>query len=340
MNSMLRLALNAYEYLLRKRKLSGPPIQVSLEPTNICNFKCPFCPQSYTKNGEVERGKMGLEQCGKIMERAIRDFYPDTKNRKVSFTHDGEPFVNEEFVEFLKLAHGMNCIIKFASNGYLATPDKIDKLVSSGVRFNICVDFTSEKELFDKYRGFGGSHETVLENLRYIMRKAADTGQIFVDICDITAYCVPDPEEQDKLFLKLKEMFQGLDSPRVKYSRRIFHNMTGTVKLPERIKRGGGKYRLCPYPWFNFNITWRGDVVPCCRDLSSKTVLGNVFEVDSLWDIWNSIEYQSLREALISGMLSKVEACRDCDLPYDNTRWAVGYILNAVKSRLLRTGRK
>ncbi len=283
---------------------------------------------------------MGLEQCRKILERVVRDFYPDPGNRKISFTHDGEPFVNEQFVEFLKMAHRMKFIIKFASNGYLATPDKIDSLVSSGVRFNICVDFTSEKELFDKYRGFGGSHETVLENLRYILRKAADTGLISVDICDITAYCVSDSEQQGILFLKLKEMFKGVDSPRVKYSRRIFHNMTGTVKLPDRIKRGGGKYRLCPYPWFNFNITWCGDVVPCCRDLSSKTVLGNVFEVDSLWDIWNSIEYQSLREALISGMPSKAEACRGCDLPYDSRRWSPAYILNAVKSRLLRTGRK
>ena len=337
---MLRLAFNGYEYLSKKRNLTNSPMQVSLEPTNICNFKCSFCPQSWTKNGEIERGKMGMEQCRRILERVVRDFYPDPGNRKISFTHDGEPFVNEQFVEFLKMAHRMKFIIKFASNGYLATPDKIDYLVSSGVRFNICIDFIAERELFDKYRGFSGSHETVLENLRYILRKAADTGLISVDICDITAYCVQDPEEREMLFLRLKQMFQGLDSPRVKYSRRIFHNMAGTVKLPDRIKRGDGKYRLCPYPWFNFNITWCGDVVPCCRDLTSKTVLGNVFEVDSLWDIWNSAEYRSLRDKLILQMPSKVEACRGCDLPYDSRRWSPAYILNAVKSRLLRTGRK
>jgi len=340
LNSMLRLAFNGYEYLSKKRNLTNSPMQVSLEPTNICNFKCSFCPESWIKNGEIERGKMGMEQCRRILERVVRDFYPDPGNRKISFTHDGEPFVNEQFVEFLKMAHRMKFIIKFASNGYLATPDKIDYLVSSGVRFNICIDFIAERELFDKYRGFSGSHETVLENLRYILRKAADTGLISVDICDITAYCVQDPEEREMLFLRLKQMFQGLDSPRVKYSRRIFHNMAGTVKLPDRIKRGDGKYRLCPYPWFNFNITWCGDVVPCCRDLTSKTVLGNVFEVDSLWDIWNSAEYRSLRDKLILQMPSKVEACRGCDLPYDSRRWSPAYILNAVKSRLLRTGRK
>ncbi len=138
----------------------------------------------------------------------------------------------------------------------------------------------------------------------------------------------------------MKELFKDLNSPGVHFSKRIFHSMAGTVDLP----RAGGldhrRYRLCPYPWFNMNVTWQGEVVPCCRDLTPKTVLGNVFEVDSLWEIWNSPAYISLRKALIDRKPQQIAACRECELPYDTARWSFGYVADTVKRRLLRTGRK
>ena len=340
MNSILRLAYNSFEYIRKKKRLNSPPMQLSIEPTNICNFRCTFCPQSNPDNRSRNRGKMSLEQCKSILKRAINDFYPDPRNRKISFTHDGEPFMNQQFIEFLKIAARLKYIIKFASNGYLAKKELIDSLISSRVRFNICVDFTSDIEIFEKYRGFKGSFEIVYQNLRYLIAKAKETGLIFVDVCDISSYYISEPTELDARFFKLQELFNDLNSTRVSFSKRIFHSMAGTVSLPSPGKLDRRKYRLCPYPWFNMNISWCGDVVPCCRDLTSKTVLGNVFEVDSLWKIWNSPDYYSLREALINGKPQSVDACRGCELPYDSTRWTPTYMINAVKSRLLRYGRK
>ena len=340
MHGVLQLAYNGLEYLLKKKQLSSPPVQISIEPTNICNFRCSFCPQSDPGHRTANPGKMSLARCRDLLQRAIRDFYPDPRNRKVSFTHDGEPFVNEEFIGFLQEAARLQYIIKFASNAYLARREYVDTLVSSRVKFNICVDFTAEREIFERCRGFEGSYEVVLENLRYLLSKARDTGLIFVDICDISGYYIEDPEEREALFVKLKDMFQGLNSRNVQFSRRIFHNMAGAVRLPSPRSTGGGKYRLCPYPWFNMNITWNGDVVPCCRDLDSRTILGNVFEVDSLWDIWNSQQYKLLREALIAKRLQEIASCRACDLPYDDRRWRAGYVLETLKARLLRSGRR
>ena len=340
MNSALRLAFNGFEYLFKKKRLKSPPMQLSIEPTNICNFRCSFCPQSDPGHRSKNPGKMSLEQVGNILERAVRDFYPDPRHRKVSFTHDGEPFINEQFVEFLELAAGLEYIIKFASNGYLAKRELIDYLISRRVRMNICIDFTSDNRIFEMHRGFKGSYEVVFGNLRYLIQKAKETGLIFVDVCDISSYYIPEPAKVNARFVKMKELFKDLESPGVSFSRRIFHSMAGTVPLPHSAKVDRRKYRLCPYPWFNMNITWCGEAAPCCRDLTPKTVLGNVFEVDSLWEVWNSPDYFSLREALGNGTPQSAAACRDCELPYDSARWTTGYILNAVKSRLLRSGRK
>jgi len=340
MNNFISVVQNGLEYWFRKDELSRPPIQISIEPTNICNFRCDFCPQSDPEHLKLKRGYMSIEQCNSILQRSIRDFYPDPGDRKISFTHDGEPFLNKAFPEFIKLAGSMKFSIKFASNGFGVTPKIIDDLLKEKIRFNICVDFAADKEMFERYRGFKDSYSKVLTNLDYMVRKAQETGAIFVDICDIAAYYIFEPRKRDIEFEKLKAIFGKVESRYVKFSKRVFHNMAGTVELPEQKKSILKSYRLCPYPWFNLNITWSGDVIPCCRDLKYDSVLGNVFETDSLWNIWNSSIYKSLRKALIARKPQLIKACSGCDLPYDKTRWSAGYILNTVKSRLLRTERR
>jgi 2-iminoacetate synthase ThiH len=45
--------------LLKNIPLSGP-LMVHLEPTNICNFKCKFCPQSLDDYKDKARGFFNL----------------------------------------------------------------------------------------------------------------------------------------------------------------------------------------------------------------------------------------------------------------------------------------
>lgn len=341
MREVLGLALRSAEYCLRRGSLLSAPAQLSLEPTNHCNFRCSFCPQSNPRHLDGRSGKMSLAQCRDLLERAVRDFFPRRVTRKVSFTHDGEPFLNEDFPEFLRLAAGLGYRIKFASNGYLLRPDVVDSLLADRVRFNPCVDFCSDRALFESCRGTPGSWEVVLRNLRHCVQRAEETGgAIFLDICDISAWKVVDPSERAWRLAELRSLL-GLtgSTAGVALSPRRFHNMTGDIRLGPA---GAGKrdgYHLCPYPWFNFNVTWDGTVVACCRDLDSKTVLGNVFSTDSLREIWNGGPYAALRRSLSAGHPQEIEACRGCDLPWDSTRWSAGYVLLTLRRRILRSGR-
>ncbi len=334
-----KLLRNGYSYYSRRTKLGPAPVQVSIEPTNICNFRCKFCPQSMSEHADTPRGRMSLERCRELLERIAGQFYPDRQARKVSFTHDGEPFVNPDFPAMLLAASELGYRIKFASNGSLATREVVDSLLEQGVRFNICVDFCADAGTFEAIRGPAGSYATVLENLRHLMLRARETGAVSVDVCDITGYTTVSLTEREQNLRKLESMFDGLKSGRTRFSSRLFHNMTGKIGLPGQAVRRG-RYRVCPYPWFNLNIAWDGCVVACCRDLKGETVLGNVFATDSLWDIWNGEPYRRLRAHLAAGQPGKEKACAGCDLPWDRSRWKAGYLLRTVASRLLRLGRK
>ncbi|HLA39863.1 MAG TPA: radical SAM protein [Candidatus Glassbacteria bacterium] len=341
MSGLLRLARNGLEYLLRRRELSVPPMQVSIEPTNVCNFCCAFCPQSSPEHSQIAKGRMELESCRKLLERLAREFYPQAVHRKVSFTHDGEPFVHPDFPEFLEAAAALEFQIKFASNGLLATPALMDRLIAKGVRFNIWVDFCADRETFERIRGRAGSHEKILANLRHLLERAKESGAVSLDVCDITGFVTADPAGRRRNLELMKSLFAGLESIRTKFSSRVFHNMAGTVEIPgKRAKAEGTSYRVCPYPWFNLNVAWDGRVVSCCRDLRAKTVLGNVFETESLWEVWNGEPYRELRRALAEARPGDVAACAACDLPYDTTRWSFPYLVKTASARLLRTGRK
>lgn len=339
MRDLFRLAQNTLEYKLKKKGLKSAPIQVSVEPTNICNFRCDFCPQSKPGSDRVTRGKMTFERFACLLDALERSFFRNQADRKISFTHDGEPFVNERFTDFLIHAWENQFKIKFASNGLLATEERLKDVVDRGVRFNICIDFCADPGMFDKYRGFDGSHAGVLENLRYLAGIARKTGQVSLDICDISGWSQADGYKSEEGLTRLKTMFEGLESSRLFFSKRIFHNMSGDIETG-REAGGGNSYRVCPYPWFNFNVAWNGDVVLCCRDLTSKTVLGNVFEDGDLWRIWNSGEYRRVRASLAAGRPGEISACRGCDLPWDRQRWKPSYVARSVAGRLLRTGRK
>ncbi len=333
------LLRNGYAYCRHRKTLGSPPVQVSIEPTNICNFRCAFCPQSQPGHTAAPRGKMTLERCRELLGSVAEQFYPDPADRKVSFTHDGEPFINPDFPAMLQAASELGYKIKFASNGTLVTPEVVDGLLEHGLRFNICVDFCADVRTFESIRGPSGSHATVLENLRYLMLHARQSGAVSVDVCDITGYATAGNAERENNLQELKRLFDGLESERTRFSSRLFHNMTGRIEIPgQRIEKGS--YRVCPYPWFNLNIAWDGRIVVCCRDLTGQTVLGNAFETASLWDIWNGEPYQKLRADLANRRPGKVKACAACDLPWDNSRWKPRYVLRMVASRLLRLGRK
>lgn len=70
------------------------------------------------------------------------------------------------------------------------------------------------------------------------------------------------------------------------------------------------KKKKCAWPWTNVYIASNGDVVPCCNLADSDTIkMGNVFEKD-FSEIWNSKEYQDLRDRIRTHNLP--DFCKNC----------------------------
>ena len=317
-----------WNYAVRKRtQVTSAPLEVSLEVTNVCNYRCAFCPQSDRAHLEtVGRHYLTPEKAGIILDGFRRLGYTRSM---LHWTLDGEPFMNKRFAELSALAadHGYQNQY-FASNLHLLTVERA-RTLSRSVRYEFNVDFCADKTYFEEVRGTRGAWETVRVNITGILADRELEHLSFV-VADISSFGIDDPKALRENMRRLRAVFPRSD--RIRFAEKTFHNATGTVDL----QRSGGRsrrYHLCPYPWTSLSIAASGDVVPCCRELTHKTVLGNALETP-LAEIWNGEPFIRFRENLVRQRPELNAACRDCDMPWDGSKFSAGNLLRTLRNRL------
>jgi radical SAM protein with 4Fe4S-binding SPASM domain len=247
---------------------------------------------------------------------------PGSKN--ISFCLDGEPLLNKDFHDFVYLACRYGLFPRFSSNGRLLDEKKANELAAAG-NFLASIDFASEVRYFENIRGTKEDYYAILENLQYLVNVAKRNKKIKLEIVDISSFAGTDP---DKSLKNMRKLFPEKLPKNIMFFYRRFHNFCGHLSFK---KRG---YKLCPYPWTSFNITWKGDAVICCRDTEARTVLGNVF-TDPILDIWYGDKYLDARRNLFNKQPHKNEACKNCDLPWSGgtKRWDPGYVVSSLLRR-------
>jgi len=313
-------------YFFKNSYAKNLPLEVSLELTNICNFHCIFCPQSTGEHlDRIGRHTLSLDNAEYILYKIRQLGY----NRKlIHWTLDGEPFINKAFSHIFQAAKKYDFTVqRFSTNGYFLSSDVVDKL-PPGIEYILSIDFCSDKEYFEYTRGTPGSWEVIKNNILNILQK--DYPNIHLVLNDISEFGDYTKEELDTLHNNLQSLFP--ESPRITYRTRKFHNAAGF--LNKNVRNKSSKYHLCPYPWSSLYIASNGDVVACCRDLEHKSVLGNVFQEEDLASIWNGQDMLKLRENLINAEPHKNHACKECDLPWDSSKFSLSNILHAISNRL------
>ena len=325
MNRFFQLARMGLAYKFARPRVKYPPYMLSIEGTNICNYKCSFCPQSDPDHAARRaHGKLGINDMNRFLDRVVEC---GTANRNISICLDGEPTINENLPEFVRMINEYGFFPRFSSNGRLLDKELAGALIAAGP-FLASIDFASDAKYFEEVRGRKGDFQKVLNNLHYLIDKARSNKTMQLEVVDTSVFSGADELESLKSMRALLENGQKLPVNVKTWSRR-FHNFCGHLETADK-----GDYRLCPYPWSQFVVAWDGSVVACCRDTAGRTVLGNVFE-STIMEIWNGPAYQQFRRSLADGHPEEAKACRGCDMPYSGRsgRWRLGYIVQSLKRR-------
>ena len=167
MNYITKLANNTIKNIVSKvvpdlffKKI---PQEIIIEPTNVCNLKCPVCPTTFGMKRKT--GFLKFETFKSIID----DIKPYKKKPQISMNFAGEPMLNKEIYSFVKYAN-QNSHSTFISTNVTAINEQNSKdLIQSGLdSINLCIDGFSNKS-HDTYR-IGSDFKVIKKNIETFMR--------------------------------------------------------------------------------------------------------------------------------------------------------------------------
>lgn len=284
---------------------SGYPAWLTIDPTNICTLKCPFCPTGY---GLMKRpkGLMSKENFQRIMD-VLGPYL-----LHIDMQNWGEPLLNKDIYQMIAYAKKFDINITVSTNFQNFDEKSAEELINSGLdRLVLSIDGASQ-QTYEKYRR-GGSFLKAIENINILINKkrqlnsrlpfvlwqflvfrhneheielAKKMGQdLGVDAVGITPAFVAVDSEEYKDWVALNN----------KYSRYNLISKPKEVLSSESFLKPAGEM-FCNWLWQGITINWDGTVSPCCGIYLEEEDFGNIFEGPDFHQLWNNKHYKVARE--------------------------------------------
>lgn len=286
------------------------PSRVIIDPINLCNLSCPLCPTGMKKLS-LKQGTMKAKTFEKILFNLL-------SVKKIILFNWGEPFLNPDIFEIIKMAKKAGKLVEIHSNFSLKRNLAFLKQIidSSLDELVISLDGASQ-ETYQKYRR-GGNFNLVIDNIKKLKSLQKKMGEHTPNIA--WKFIVNKYNENE--IEKAIKMANQLEIP-------VFFVPIGlTDDLPD-LKRnnlgslGENKKKWLPlkrkefilaryksrqqYPLFNqtcqflFNyptVNIDGKVLPCCLTVSKRAVFGDLLK-ESFEKIWYNDNFQYSRSLFL-----------------------------------------
>jgi radical SAM protein with 4Fe4S-binding SPASM domain len=280
----------------REEYVHGNPYWLTIDPTNYCNLKCPFCPTGQGRNSRTKT-KLSLDNFKKIIdELGLYLIHVDLCNW-------GEPLLNKQIYQMINFAEQYHIDTKIDSNLNYLTEKDAENLVLSGLdKLIVSIDGITPKT-YSKYR-VGGDFNKVIDNLKLLIKKKRElkrtnpyiTWQFLVfrhneheieEVKRIGSDLGVDHVGISKAFIGNKDWIP-LNGEFSHYKIDEINNgyTSEHFKMPQE--------SICNWPWEAIAINPNGSVSPCCSVEDESSDFGNVFQ-QPLMKIWNNESYRLAR---------------------------------------------
>ena len=292
-------------------KIWGRPVNITIEPANVCNLKCPICE---TGDGTLNRRKkfLSLDDFKIIIDK----IYKHTNT--ILYYFMGETFLNKTWVDQVQYAKSKGIPhIWTCTNGDFANANDIIRSKIDMVSFQIG---GMTQKSHETYR-VASNLERVLKNLEELIalkrEKKADWLEIEVgfilmkhnenEVDEFRDYCEKLGVKYNVIDPCVRNIEQG--------DKFLPSNEENWIYDPIAYKKGVLQRKFyqkneCSWIHYAMNVMVNGDVVPCCHDPRGTKVMGNLLSQD-LDEIWNGELYQNFRKEINTNQ-KNMEICSLC----------------------------
>jgi radical SAM protein with 4Fe4S-binding SPASM domain len=269
------------------------PLHLDVEPTNVCNLRCPFCATTHNK---YKQGFMKESIWKKILDEGGKNELYSLK-----FTYRGEPLLHKDLPRMVKYAKDAGIMdVYFNTNAVKLDDATIRNLIDAGLD-RISISFEGfEKTIYEKYR-VGANFETVVSNVERLKEIKEELGTV-KPLVRIQTVLIPELRGREKEYAA----FWVPRSDEVAYL-----DMKDEENNPDHT--GIIHEWACPQLFQRLTITWEGVILPCVHDIYEWMTLGTIPNTN-LKEAWNSLFERDYRTKHQEGKANEIPACDRCPL--------------------------
>jgi MoaA/NifB/PqqE/SkfB family radical SAM enzyme len=299
-----------YELLTRPGEVRARPLKLTIDPTNVCQLRCPLCPTGYQVQ-DRERGHASLHVFEHLMQE-IGDYL-----FFIDFYNWGEPLLSPQITDLIRLAHDRGIVTNISTNLSLRlSEERIQRIVESGLSSIVCAIDGASQETYATYRR-RGKFDLAFDNMRRIIQirnrlglrrpvvcwqflvfrfnqhERARAQQLAADIgVDRLNFQAPYLDE-DRFALSATDhaLVKEWTPDDPAFNR--YH-----TAHPEYAGAGVKIRRRCDWHYISTAINWDGSVAPCCTVFEKKDDFGvlDYATGDSYMSIVNNAKFRSVRD--------------------------------------------
>lgn len=291
------------------------PLTIYVEPTNVCNFRCVYCPESFVEYREVAGGFHRMDAAG--FRHVLDNISALGRLRTLNFYLLGEPFLNRALPDLIAEAVTRDVADRTAvtTNATVLDATMAERVLDSGLHY-LRVSIYGGTEETAKARTQGRiSLDQIAANLRSLREARDRRGSrlfLYVKMIDTT-----DPAENAAFLDRFRTLADEIAiEPVMNYNDPEGHNLAQKTR-EELLAHPHFQHRkrACPFPFYTLVIHADLRVSVCCVDWSKAAVVGDL-KTESLRAIWNGSRLRDFRLAHLRGERHTLAACARCTYLY------------------------
>ncbi len=287
------------------------PFTLYVEPTNICNFKCVYCPESFDDFEEKAGGlhRMDLAAFSRLAEQVVELGGVKTLN----FYMMGEPFVNRSVPDFVRIANERKIADRtiVTSNGSLLTEDVSRGVMDAGLTFLRISIYGGTADAFARTTQSKIPLDRVRANVERFRRIRDETGgKTFLYVKMIDSGDAAENQAFLDMFSPIAD--EAVIEPVMNWNDPEEGNLArvdrGTLLNSEYFSK---KKTVCPFPFYTLIVHADLRVSVCCVDWAKEAVVGDLRH-ETLAEVWRGQRLRDFQVAHLEGRKSELAACRNC----------------------------
>lgn len=287
------------------------PWTMFLEPTNVCNFRCKYCPTGDTPLLQ-KMGRKNKLMSWELFTKVVEDLkaFP-SRLKMVNMYKDGESLLHPRFtdmVEYLRKAD-VTERIWVKTNGSMLSPEYNERLVNCGLdMIGISVQHVHSQGFYD-IAGVRIDYEKYRANVLDLFKRSRGTNTSVS--CKIADTGLTEIDKQTFLsdfsdrsdFITIEGLHGWSTSELKDWKMGTDQSFDGTPRT---------KKIACPLVLYMLTVNSNGSISICNDDWAMLHQIGDA-NTEHLLDIWDGAKLRDFRMMHLSGNKYKNAACANCD---------------------------